>query len=193
MKDGDAWLFGLPAMSNSNQANARLLEAIAFAVRAHQGQWRKDGKTPYASHPFRVCLVVRHNFGIDDPAVLSAGVLHDTIEDTPTDFDDLEKCFGAQVAGWVALLTKDMRLPEAQREEAYKAALARSPWQVQVCKLGDIYDNLTDARHLSAQQRQRTCQRSRAYLAAMDNPAVPANVRQAFQLTSDLLKELEQV
>ena len=44
----------------SLESNHRpLLEAIAFAARVHQGQLRKDGRTPYASHVFRVCLIVR--------------------------------------------------------------------------------------------------------------------------------------
>ena len=55
-----------------------LLDAIAFAARAHRHQLRKDGQTPYASHPFRVCLVLRHVFGIDDPQVLTAAVLHES-------------------------------------------------------------------------------------------------------------------
>ena len=59
-----------------------LLEAVSFAARAHRHQLRKDGETPYVAHPFRVCLIVRHIFGIDDPAFLSAALLHDTIEDT---------------------------------------------------------------------------------------------------------------
>jgi guanosine-3',5'-bis(diphosphate) 3'-pyrophosphohydrolase len=180
-------------MSNPDEAAARLLEAVSFAARAHLGQLRKDGRTPYASHPFRVCLVVRQVFGIADPAVLAAAVLHDTIEDTPTDFDDLEERFGAEVAGWVALLTKDMRLPEPQREQTYRAALAAAPWQVKVCKLGDVYDNLLDSRHLERDQRQRTCQRSQDYLAVLDDPALPAEVRTAVQRTRALLKELEEV
>ena len=53
-------------------ATVRLvLDAVAFAARAHHGQLRKDGKTPYASHPFRVCLIVRDIFGVDDPRVLA--------------------------------------------------------------------------------------------------------------------------
>ena len=59
-----------------------LLDAVSFAARAHQGQFRKDGRTPYASHPTRVCLVMRCVFGVEDPEVLAAAVLHDTIEDT---------------------------------------------------------------------------------------------------------------
>jgi guanosine-3',5'-bis(diphosphate) 3'-pyrophosphohydrolase len=52
---------------------ARLLEAASFAARAHRAQVRKDGETPYVAHVFRVCLIVRHVFGIDDPAVFDCG------------------------------------------------------------------------------------------------------------------------
>src|SRR5437667_4119346 len=87
-----------------------LLEAVSFAARAHQGQVRKDGKTPYASHVFRVCLVLRHVFGVDDPQTLTAAVLHDTIEDTTTDFDDLEERYGADVAQWGSVVSKAKRV-----------------------------------------------------------------------------------
>src|SRR5438132_913099 len=106
-----------------------LLDAVAFAARAHQGQMRKDGKTPYASHVFRVCLVLRHVFGIDDAHALTAAVLHDTVEDTTTDFDDLAKRFGEDVAAWVTALSKDKRLPDDKRETEYAARLAAAPWQ----------------------------------------------------------------
>src|SRR6058998_118502 len=131
-----------------------LLEAIAFAARAHQGQLRKDGRTPYASHVFRAGMVLRHVFGVDDTRVLTAAVLHDTIEDTTTDFDDLEERFGKTVAGWVATLSKDKRLVDELREERYTHGLSQAPWQVRVCKLADIYDNLSDSRHLSEQGRK---------------------------------------
>ena len=102
-------------MAAANATARLVLDAIAFAARAHHGQLRKDGKTPYASHPFRVCLIVRDIFAIDDPYVLAAAVLHDTIEDTTTDFDDLEKHFGREVAEWVAALSKDKRRHERER------------------------------------------------------------------------------
>lgn len=70
-------------------AFAKVQEAASFAARAHRHQVRKDGRTPYTAHPFRVCLVVRHVFGHDDPRMLQAALLHDTIEDTTTDYDDL--------------------------------------------------------------------------------------------------------
>jgi guanosine-3',5'-bis(diphosphate) 3'-pyrophosphohydrolase len=178
-------------MSDPQAAHRRLLEAISFVCRAHQGQLRKDGRTPYASHPFRVCLIVRQLFGIDDADVLTAAVLHDAIEDTTTDFDDLVERFGPEVAGWVALLSKDKRLMEFEREQAYKAALATAPWQVKACKLGDIYDNLLDSEELPAPKRQRTCHRSRDYLSVLEDPSIPAEVRRAFALVKGLLAEVE--
>jgi guanosine-3',5'-bis(diphosphate) 3'-pyrophosphohydrolase len=168
---------------------SKLLDAIAFAARAHRHQLRKDRETPYVSHVFRVCLTVRQVFGIDDPRVLMAAVLHDTIEDTPTDCDDIIERFGAEVAGWVAALTKDMRLPEKEREANYKDALAAAPWQVHVCKLADIHDNLLDSRHLSPAGLSRTLKRSREYLEAIQ-PRLDEHSRAAYQIVARLLDEL---
>ena len=98
------------------KSHRALLEATSFAARAHDGQMRKDNITPYVSHVFRVCLVVRDVFGFDDPRMLIAALLHDTIEDTTTDFDDIAKHHGDEIAAWVALLTKNKSLPEAARE-----------------------------------------------------------------------------
>lgn len=167
-----------------------LLEAVAFAARAHKGQLRKDNQTPYASHAFRVSLITRHVFGVEEPAVLTAAVLHDTIEDTPTDYDELAEHFGTEVAGWVAALSKDMRLPETEREQAYEANLATAPWQVRVCKLADIFDNLMDSRHTRSEMRARTLRRSRRYLQALRR-RLPPRARGAWDIVATLLDELE--
>ena len=53
--------------------------------RAHAGQVRKDGRTPYVAHCFRVTMTVRDVFGCTDPVCLCAALLHDTIEDTGVD------------------------------------------------------------------------------------------------------------
>jgi len=145
---------------------ARLLDAISFAVRAHQGQLRKDGETPYAAHPCRVASILAHVFGVDDPEMLAAAALHDTIEDTPTDRDDLIDAFGERVAAWVAALTKDMRLPEKEREPAFLAQITRAGPEVMVLKLADAYDNLLDAERLSPEQRRKTNSKARKQLEA---------------------------
>jgi guanosine-3',5'-bis(diphosphate) 3'-pyrophosphohydrolase len=157
-----------------------LLEAIAFSARAHRYQLRKDEETPYVSHVVRVAFIVRHVFGIEDERVLTAAVLHDTIEDTTTDFDEIEERFGHEIAGWVATLSKDKRLPDPEREAAYQEALAKSPWQVKACKLADIFDNLTDSAHLKDDQRAKTLKRTLAYLQALQTNNLPEPLQRAW-------------
>jgi (p)ppGpp synthase/HD superfamily hydrolase len=111
-------------------------------------------------------MVVRQVFGFDDPKMLAAALLHDTIEDTATDCDDIIEQFGPEVARWVAALTKDMRLPHDAREDAYVRVLEAAEWQVKVCKLADIYDNLGDCRHFAPAGRRRTAAKSRLHVAA---------------------------
>ena len=166
----------------------QLLEAASFAARAHQGQFRKDRVTPYASHPFRVCLVVRDIFGFDDPRMLITALLHDTIEDTTTDFDDIEERYGNEIATWVAYLTKDKRLQDQERERAYLDGLKQAPWQVQVCKLADIFDNLMDVAHLPSDKKVRSIQRAEQYFAELRHIAAP-EAKKPIELVDQLLAE----
>jgi guanosine-3',5'-bis(diphosphate) 3'-pyrophosphohydrolase len=120
--------------------------AAALAARAHRHQARKDlVKTPYFSHPARVAMIVAVRFGCTDEKVLASALLHDVIEDTTIDYDDLMKDFGGQVADIVACLSKDPRLVECDRERLYDEQLAKGPWQARLVKLADVYDNLADA------------------------------------------------
>lgn len=121
------------------------MRAASFAAWKHRHQVRKDGKTPYIAHPFRVAMIVRDTFGCTDAEVLAAALLHDTIEDTQTDFDELHKHFGERVALLVATLTKNMSLPSAHREEHYDRQLAAGPWEARLIKLADVLDNTVDA------------------------------------------------
>ena len=121
-------------------------EAAAFAARAHRNQQRKDEpKTPYFSHPARVAMTVAVRFGCTDETVLASAYLHDVIEDTTTDYDDLIKHFNKEVADIVACLSKDPRVIEPERERQYHEQLATGPWQARLIKLADVYDNLADA------------------------------------------------
>lgn len=167
-----------------------LLEAIAFAGRAHHGQLRKDGRTPYFSHVVRVCLILRHVFSIDDRLALMTAALHDTLEDTTTDYDDLLKHFGPEVAAWAAALSKDKRLPEPEREAAYVVQLAAAPWQVKVSKLADVFDNLMDSAHTQPAQRAKTFANARRYLDAL-RPNLPEQAARPWQLAAQLLAELD--
>jgi (p)ppGpp synthase/HD superfamily hydrolase len=129
-------------------------EAASFAARAHRHAVRKDGLTPYIAHPVRVAFTVLCVYGFNDEAILAAALLHDTIEDTGADYDEIEEAFGSQVADLVAVMTKDMRLPERQREQAYDQQLARGPWQGRLLKLADVYDNLISTWDAASRRKQ---------------------------------------
>jgi guanosine-3',5'-bis(diphosphate) 3'-pyrophosphohydrolase len=174
-------------MSDPNEI---IFEAAAFAARAHRNQFRKDKETPYFSHPVRVCLVVRQVFGFDDPRMLAVALLHDTIEDTTTDCDDIIERFGPVVARWVAALSKDSRIPHDERETEYARIIATAEWQVKAIKLADLYDNLNDSKSVSPTQQRKTVQKTRFYLDAV-RVGLPSEVGKALRLVEQRLAELE--
>ncbi len=151
--------------------------AVSYAARSHHGQFRKDEKTPFVAHPSRAAMTLAAVFGCADEAILAAAALHDTIEDTTTDYDDLAELFGRDVAGLVAALTKNATLPEAERERDYDARLARADWRARLIKLADCYDNLCDeARPAKPAKVRRKCRRAIA-LAKVDAAAHPETAR----------------
>ncbi len=159
-------------------------KAASFAARCHQGQMRKDRQTPYIAHPFRVALTVRQVFGVDDEVAITAALLHDVIEDTTADYDDLRQQFGREVADTVAALTKDMRLPEEDREPAYDRQLSVASWQSRLVKLADVYDNFCDSESEAA--RGKSAQKAaRAIACAGHEPRLAA----AVNVVSTLLKQ----
>lgn len=167
-----------------------LLNAISFAARAHQGQFRNDGQTPYTSHPFRVVAILSRLFGVDDLETLAAAVLHDTIEDTKTDHDELSEHFGGRVADFVAALSKDKRLPEDERERAYHDGLAAAPVEVQLCKLADVYDNLIDSAGMDAKQRQKKIGKARQAVEIFA-PGFPDRWHHVLELVREQIERAE--
>jgi myo-inositol-1(or 4)-monophosphatase len=82
-------------------------EAIAFAVRAHDGMRRKKGDVPYILHPMEAAVIV--GTMTEDQNVISAAVLHDVVEDAGVSIDEIEARFGKRVKELVASETEDKR------------------------------------------------------------------------------------
>ena len=139
-----------------------LAAADAFATGKHRHQFRRDGVTPYINHPRGVMAILRDEFGVSDVDTLAAGLLHDTIEDTATDYDEIRERFGRKVADLVAVLTKDKRLPEAERERQYFAGLARAPHPARLCKIADSLYNVRDS---DAKHRPKAVAKARKLLS----------------------------
>lgn len=168
----------------------KLLSAISFAARAHEGQYRKDGQTPYIAHPLRVMTIAAQLFGVTDAEALMAAVLHDTIEDTCTDHDDLSQQFGTRVADYVAALSKDKRLPEDIREREYHDGLAAAPLAVQLCKLADVYDNLLDSIGMDKKQRAKKIDKAREAVDRF-SPGFPDKWKHVLDLVNDAVRQAE--
>lgn len=159
--------------------------AASYAARAHGDQTRNDDRTPYFSHPARVAMTVAVRFGCDDETTLAAAYLHDVIEDTTVDYDNLLKRFGGEVADIVACLSKDTRLVEPERERRYDDQLAKGPWQARLVKLADVYDNLADADG-DATRRNMLERVDRAVAVAGEGPYIPGAIAAVRKLADDV-------
>jgi len=105
--------------------------AVLLAVRAHDGQHRHDGKTPYVTHPLEV------SFCFSDPMSQTIAVLHDVLEDTAVTYEELERLFGTVVASTVRVLSR-------QKDEAYTDFITRVSRHSMArdIKIADIEHNL---------------------------------------------------
>ena len=82
-------------------------KAFWYAVRAHRGQTRKDGSTPYITHPVEVAEIACTLTEV--PSVIVACLLHDTVEDTDVRLTDVMRLFGPYVAELVLNETENKR------------------------------------------------------------------------------------
>jgi len=167
-----------------------LLKAISFAAQRHQGQMRKDKKTPYVAHPMRVSTILAQEFRVSDPDILTAALLHDTIEDTSTDWDDVAREFGSKVAGWVAALSKDKRVEEHERERVYFESLGKSCVEVKLCKLGDTLDNLIDVTGLERPAQERALGKAR-HVVELFSPGWPDEWAHAMDRVKRAISDLD--
>lgn len=123
----------------------RLLDAAAFAARKHAGQKRKgkDGE-PYINHPLEVANLLISVGAVDDIDVLTAALLHDTVEDTTTTRSELESRFGTTVANIVMEVTDDKSLPKAERKRLQVEHPPHLSPGAKLVKLADKISNITD-------------------------------------------------
>ena len=82
-------------------------EAIAFAVKAHDGMRRKKSEAPYILHPMEAAVIV--GTMTDDQNLIAAAALHDVVEDANITIDEIEEKFGKRVRELVESETEDKR------------------------------------------------------------------------------------
>jgi guanosine-3',5'-bis(diphosphate) 3'-pyrophosphohydrolase len=120
-----------------------LARALDFAARKHAGQRRKGmAAEPYVNHLADVARMVAEATEGEDTVAVVAALLHDTIEDTGTTREELEREFGSAVAAVVAEVTDDKTLPKAERKRLQVASAPGKSARAKMIKLADKTSNL---------------------------------------------------
>lgn len=124
---------------------SRLFDALAFGAEKHRMQRRKDKEaSPYINHPIALARVLCNEGGIEELKVLSAALLHDTIEDTNTTIDELRTRFGETVANIVLEVTDDKSLDKQERKAFQVEHAPLLSREAKLVKVADKICNLRD-------------------------------------------------
>ena len=141
-----------------------ITQAFRFAARAHEGQQRRSGED-FIHHPFgvaKICAELRL-----DEQTIAAALLHDVVEDTEVDLEELRAEFGDEIAQLVDGVTKLTRVHFQSREHAqaenYRKMVVAMAQDVRVIliKLADRLHNLRTIEYLG---RQKQVQKAREAL-----------------------------
>jgi guanosine-3',5'-bis(diphosphate) 3'-pyrophosphohydrolase len=146
----------------SPNADLELMQrAYVFSAKVHEGQERLSGE-PYLVHPLEVAGILGE-LRMDDVTIVSA-LLHDTLEDTLTTREEIERIFGEKVAFIVDGLTKIARIEftsarERQAENFRKMLIAMSKdIRILLIKLADRLHNMRTLEHLEEEAAHRIAQ-----------------------------------
>lgn len=143
--------------SGNNYDLDAIRRAYEFAKKAHDGQMRRSGQ-PYIIHP--VCVAgILVELGMDTDSLIAA-MLHDVVEDTPVELEDIRRGFGAGIARLVDGVTKLSKIPYVSREEQQAENIRKmliamdEDIRVIIIKLADRLHNMRTLDSLS-EQKQR--------------------------------------
>ena len=146
---------------NTNTDETLLNRAYIYAMKAHGSQVRASGD-PYFSHPLEVAAILTDQ-RVDDATIVAA-VLHDTIEDTGSTREEIDRVFGTDIGRLVEGLTKLKKLDFASRralqaENFRKLLLAvADDVRVLLVKLADRLHNMRTLHFVAADKRARVAE-----------------------------------
>ena len=164
---------GLRAVLNrhADRLDLELIDrALRFSAAAHRGQKRMSGEE-FVSHSIAVAQILAEQL-LDSTSIVAA-LLHDVVEDSDVNVGDIEREFGAEVAGIVDGLTKishlTFRSSAEEQVENYRKLLlsiARDA-RVIIIKLGDRLHNMRTLEHLQPDRRSRIALETREIYAPL--------------------------
>ena len=136
-----------------------LWKAYEFGVRKHEGQKRKSGGSYFHSHCLEVAKILA-SWNMDHITIIG-GMLHDTIEDTDTTLDEIEKEFGKDVASLVNGVSKLGGISFSSRKAKQAGNFMKmlisvaKDLRVIIIKFADRLHNMSTIKHLSRIKQHR--------------------------------------
>jgi len=121
------------------------VSVFEYMNQKHEGQFRKDGITPYSIHPHDVSVQVAKIS--DSETLFHTALLHDIVEDTDTTITEIRENFGAEIAYLVAELTKDNEERERlkiSKKEYTLYMMVKMSNDALIVKLSDRLVNIKD-------------------------------------------------
>ena len=127
-------------MRNPFRNDPLLSRAFKLAEHHHRGQQRKGG-LPYITHPVSVAkALLKARYGAK---VAAAGLLHDVLEDTGCEYEEMVRAAGARVTRWVVQVTdSDKGVPWRKRKTNYLASLEKASQAALTVACADKADNM---------------------------------------------------
>lgn len=138
-----------------------LKQAFALASEAHEGQSRKDGRSPYIGHPTAVAQrLARAGAG---ETVIAAALLHDVVEDSDMTVGEVVERFGIEVGELVSALTDDRNIEDyGDRKREHRARVEEAGPQAAAIYAADKLVNVRDLRALYADLGEASAGRFKA-------------------------------
>ncbi|BCL38840.1 HD domain-containing protein [Nostoc sp. MS1] len=133
------------------------IKAYKFAAQAHQGQKIPGSEIPYIMHLSFVSMEVIAALSAeqvqDGDLAIQCAILHDTIEDTDTSFENIKTEFGELVANGVLALTKNSSLEKHLQMADSLRRIKEQPREIWMVKLADRISNLQAPPHYWTQEK----------------------------------------
>lgn len=130
----------------SNWDRELYIKACRFAAEAHRGQLYPGTELPYLLHLNLVCMEILATLSVepgrDGDLAVQCALLHDTIEDTDTSYEQIALMFGVKVADGVAALSKNPALEKSQQLIDSLDRIVQQPSEIWMVKLADRITNL---------------------------------------------------
>ena len=162
---------------------ARIKDAFQFAAEAHKKDFRKDGK-PYITHPVEVASIIGVELELGCNSIIAA-LLHDVIEDTPVEIEEVEERYGEDVAFLVNVVTKKKKknYEMSKQMDNFKQVLDSVEYDIRaiLIKLADRLHNMRTLSSLNINKQMKIAGETDYFYAPLANKLGLYNIKTELQ------------